>query len=529
MPEIKTVNGRQVIDYMARDFNSFRQTLIERIPDKLPHWTDLSEADFGIVLIELFAHMADILSYYQDRIANESFLSTAQERRSVMQHLRLIGYEMAPAAPASALLKLTFAVDNSETGSVTIRRGDKFSSESSQERPSVQFEYAERTPLVIDLHNLIPDSGGPGRKRFQSGTPLHNGTVAPFIPIQEGRFVAEELLGVSDGRPNQRYVLARPKMIRGSLDLRVQQAELAEPWEQRESLVYSRAEDQHYTLLTDDNDVTTIMFGDGDYGKIPPLSARLVATYRVGGGRFGNVPAGTITSSDAPDLTPLGASVVNEKPARGGEELESIEHAIRFAPLVFKSNRRAVTVEDFIGLAKQFPGVAKARAEGASWNYVYLYIAPAGGGVASDVMKAELLTYFEDKRMMTTQVVIKDPHYVPVYLSARLNAKPFALNAEVAGQVKAAIKNLLDFDKVDFKEIIFLSKVYEAIEAIPGVDSVYVSQFRSRSAAQVTEDREPGYDADDAIERGGRIAMGENEIPVPGYADLIELIVEGGL
>ena len=73
------------------------------IPAKLPEWTDhSSEADFGNVLLELFAHMGDILSYYQDRVANESFLGTARTRRSVIEHLRLIGYELATAAPAAA-------------------------------------------------------------------------------------------------------------------------------------------------------------------------------------------------------------------------------------------------------------------------------------------------------------------------------------------------------------------------------------------------------------------------------------------
>ena len=52
------------------------------------------------MLLQLFAHMGDILSYYQDRVANESFLGTAQTRRSVIEHLRLIGYKLATAAPA---------------------------------------------------------------------------------------------------------------------------------------------------------------------------------------------------------------------------------------------------------------------------------------------------------------------------------------------------------------------------------------------------------------------------------------------
>src|SRR5437588_7889298 len=102
MTTINLRDNRQVVDYLARDYDSFRQALVDLIPAKVPEWTDRSEADFGIVLIELAAYMGDILSYYLDRVANEAFLATAQERRSVIQHLRLIGYELAGAAPAAA-------------------------------------------------------------------------------------------------------------------------------------------------------------------------------------------------------------------------------------------------------------------------------------------------------------------------------------------------------------------------------------------------------------------------------------------
>ena len=63
------------------------------------------------MILELFAYVADILSYYQDRVANESFLSTAVTRRSVIEHFRLIGYRMRTAAPAAATLKVTIPAD----------------------------------------------------------------------------------------------------------------------------------------------------------------------------------------------------------------------------------------------------------------------------------------------------------------------------------------------------------------------------------------------------------------------------------
>src|SRR5262252_8449955 len=122
MAEIKNVDGRPVIDYMARDYASFLQSMRALIPEKLPQWTDYeSDADFGNVLLQLFAHMGDILSYYQDRVANESFLGTARTRRSVIQHLRLIGYKLGTAVPAAASLQVT--VPAAVNAVVTVARG----------------------------------------------------------------------------------------------------------------------------------------------------------------------------------------------------------------------------------------------------------------------------------------------------------------------------------------------------------------------------------------------------------------------
>src|SRR5262245_42234647 len=125
MAELKSVNGRPMIDYMARDYDSLLQAMRALIPEKLPEWTDYeSQADFGNVLLQLFAHMGDILSYYQDRVANESFLGTAQQRRSVIQHLRLIGYRLATAVPASATL--TVLLPSTYQGTLTIAKGSTF-------------------------------------------------------------------------------------------------------------------------------------------------------------------------------------------------------------------------------------------------------------------------------------------------------------------------------------------------------------------------------------------------------------------
>src|SRR5262245_33970929 len=199
MAELKSVNGHPTIDYMARDYDSILQAMRTLIPEKLPEWTDFeSPADFGNVLLQLFAHMGDILSYYQDRVANESFLGTAQERRSVIQHLRLIGYRLSTAAPASAVLTLT--VPATCTDVITIRQGDAFATKSQKDKPSVRFEYTRAQPLTIDCRTLDIDQVSK-RKFFDR------------LPVEEGRLVREEILGVSDGTPNQRFALAHAGLI----------------------------------------------------------------------------------------------------------------------------------------------------------------------------------------------------------------------------------------------------------------------------------------------------------------------------
>jgi Baseplate J-like protein len=94
------------IDYMAKDYASFRNALLDLIPRKIPQWKDRSEADMGIMLIELFSYIADELSYFQDRVANEAFLRTARARSSVSNHLSLIDYPMQNGLSANAFIKV---------------------------------------------------------------------------------------------------------------------------------------------------------------------------------------------------------------------------------------------------------------------------------------------------------------------------------------------------------------------------------------------------------------------------------------
>lgn len=512
MAEIKRFDGQVVVDYMARDYDSLLRAMQEEIPYKLPEWTQYdSEADFGRALLELFAHMGDVLSYYQDRVANESFLGTAQTRRSVIHHLGLIGYQLATAAPAAAALTLSFPAACTET--VVLRRGDAFATKSSADSPSVRFEYTSEIPLVIECSALAVVGG---RKAVVG------------VSVEEGLFIDREFLGTSDGTPGQRFPLAHAGIIFRSgtqaptlsrdLVLQTELGGTITEWTRQETLAFSRASQTDYVVEIDAEDRTTVVCGDGDFGMIPPAGAAIRASYRVGGGAHGNVPAGRIgTITDAPQLTLLGVEVTNPAPATGGAARQPIAHAVQHAPAVFRSLHRAVTRADYEALALRFGGVGKVRAEATNWNTVTLFIAPEGGGQVSDVLRFDLLAYFEDLRPLSTLIEVASVDYLEVFVTAEIEIVSYYSREQVAEEVRAAVGQLLAFETVDFGRPLNLSKFYEAIEAIEGVASVFISEFRSQNAPPNT------------IQEDGRISPALHEVPVAAAAyDGVRVRATGG-
>lgn len=94
------------IDYLAKDYDSFRHTLMTAMMQRVPGWQATSEADHDQVLIDLFAAAADELSDYQDRVMNEAYLATARKRVSLARHARLMDYHIHQGNQASTWLAL---------------------------------------------------------------------------------------------------------------------------------------------------------------------------------------------------------------------------------------------------------------------------------------------------------------------------------------------------------------------------------------------------------------------------------------
>ncbi len=95
------------IDYLARDFWSYRSALLDFASLRYPDWADRLEADAGVMMAELMSALGDEMAYYQDRVSREAYLETATQRRSIRRHARLVDYHMQDGLGASGWLDFT--------------------------------------------------------------------------------------------------------------------------------------------------------------------------------------------------------------------------------------------------------------------------------------------------------------------------------------------------------------------------------------------------------------------------------------
>lgn len=115
------------INYLAKDYSSFRTILLDRLNQLLPSWGATSEADLGVALAELMAYVGDLLSYQQDAVATEAYLLTARSRISLRRHARLVDYFIHDGCNSRAWIQMNVSqpvtLDPTETRFYTYAPG----------------------------------------------------------------------------------------------------------------------------------------------------------------------------------------------------------------------------------------------------------------------------------------------------------------------------------------------------------------------------------------------------------------------
>lgn len=485
------------VDYTSKDYYSIREELIERIQDRVPDWKANDPADFGVALVEAFAYVSDILSYYIDRNANEAFITTASQRDSVLNIARNYGY--TPAGYRQALVELT--ITNTSASEVTLPEGTVVSGD-------VVIDDTVNTVYFTTIAESIVGE--------QIGASPGEVTVTAsqgrsVILVSDDATVNGELIGTSTGLPAMEFEFGETPVVEDSIEVYVQDGALFVKWTEVQHLSDYGPNDQVFVSSLDEDDIVTIKFGDGVSGAIPTLYSEVRAKYVVGGGNDGNIDADTIDTlvyvpglSEA-QVTALQAdiTVTNTDVAFAGADPESTDQIRTAAPLTLRANNRAVTLNDFANLALSVTGIGKANATATVWTSVTVYIAPtrtetdvdsapglddAGDPtVEFDRLKDDLETFYDGKTLIGTSVTISPPVYVDVNVTIQYTKLNQYTTTEIETAIKEKVVTSFGYSNVFFEETINAGDLEFELLQIPGIQVVRVTQlYRTGSGAALT-------------------------------------------
>ena len=405
------------LDYTDKDFDALRARLIALVKGVFPDWSDFSVASFGNVLIEMYAFVGDVVTFYLDNQARESRLATATQRKNVIALARMLGYKLhgAQAATAEVLLELA----RPPAADVVFSAGTVVRTQ----------EVTEPVRFQLLADTVIPAGADPPE-------------VTGVVESSETRTQLFDARGLAD----LDILLDHTPYLDGSAMVSAANGGYTEV----DSLLGSEPNDRHFMVLVDQNDRATVRFGNGTSGAPPTGTVRI--TYKTGGGAGGNVDAGRLVVIEGAFADvhghPVQVTVTNPDPATGGSDRQSVASAKLLAPESLRTLTRTVTREDFEINARRVPGVARALMltsnEDASIdeNAGILFVIPEGGGLPTPALKNLVLAQVTEvyPHTLTFQVAVQNPAYRNIDVEARIYLRQGHAKATVRDRVKANLQ-----------------------------------------------------------------------------------------
>lgn len=413
-------------DFTDLDFESLRLRLQSLVSSVFPDWTDFNVANFGNLLLELYAFTGEIVTFYLESQARESRLTTAMQRKNVIALAKLLGYKLAGARAATVDIEVRLLAPSA--ADVVIPTG------------TVVRTQEVVSPVRFQLLAPVTIAGG-------ANPPVATGTV-------EHSETHEELFE-STSLAHQALPLTHAPFLDGSVQVLAGNGTFAEV----ESFLDSGPSDLHFAVVVDQNDRAALRFGDGLQGVIPTGTIRV--TYKTGGGPEGNVDAERIVVIEGSFTdafgNPVQVAVTNPQPASGGTPRQSIASARVLAPASLRTLNRTVSREDFENNARKLPEVARALMLTSNEdttigeNSGILFVIPRGGGMPSQALKDKVLHQVTVvfPCTITFVVSVQDPVYRTIDVHARVFLRPGANAATTRQRIEQTLGEFFAISRPD--------------------------------------------------------------------------------
>lgn len=440
-----------------RSYQQIKAKLVESLmglkdPQGQKLITDYSEGNILIIILSLFAAIAEVLHYYVDNMARETFLSTARRYDSVVKHGALVDYHARAAIAATVDVILSRSITGNSIGA----------------------------KLTIPQGTLFTDSSGNSWLSARDVIWHSNVTTCKVPIIQHERYTASALnnMVIPTGDrvilnlgtlPNGKYY------EQGSMSLQIG----GETWVLVDTFAKSKPTDKHFMVSVDESLSPYIMFGDGTFGKKPAAGAKITnVVFYLTNGTQGNVKSNTITSVPSVISSSItDATVSNAYDAGGGSNYENFTMLKEHIPLSVKTLGVAITKEDFESLAMLVDGVNKAKADYECSRKLTIYISPDGGAVASSELINRVYNLLSQRAPMTTWLKVKSAGKVQIILEMDVTGKKSYKTAEIQTQILTALYNAYSPEQAQIGGSVRLSDIYALIDNLSTVDYLHLTKF----------------------------------------------------
>lgn len=477
----------------------------------------------------IWAGVGDVISMWNNSVANQAFLRTAFTKQAIVDHLEMLDYYLTRLTTASGIQ--VFNLQDSAVLPLFIGKDDLKASLTGGSNAS-SLPYVSRSNTTISSVTstftasagtdliTIPTAGtwgytGVKVKLSSSGTlpaglsaqsywliyvssttfklaaSLADAVAGTFIDItgagtgthtlevraaimtcyqQENK--PEYAAGKSDGSSLwQEFNLVDLNLIAGTEVVTIN----AVVWTKVDTFVDSQPTDTHYRLLSRTDGTPYLRFGNGTYGAIPAAFDIMVA-YATGGGTSSNVSTTNRVNSYAGADSNIEATF-NATIYNSGAAEESTENAKRLAPILLKAQNRYITSGDGSALAKSYGGVARVK---INRNYygplsAQVIVVPTGGGAPSPALISALQTYLINRSLFEEpNIVVEAPTYVAINFTSAFKPLSGYLYADVEPLYNLAVKLL--FSEVT-SEIIDTYVGSGIAEAVTSINSIFSTSF----------------------------------------------------
>lgn len=336
--------GNPIFSYTHRSLENSRQEGFTKIPIiSRGDWTDLNATDPGMIILDYVHALVDMINFYQDHQALETFISTAKERKNIFRLAKQLCFQITSSKGATVDLEFYIEQYYSET----IRIPKYTIVTTATDIPFITLEDAYITA----------------------------GSLSVTVPAVQGEHKITSYVGTGISRYSNVSRAEDQYFTLGEQNIDIDSIEIIDSldryWNPVEYIVFSDTDELAYQKDLNHDGTITLKFGNGVRGAIPSTTDTLYISYIQSRAEEGRTGANTITFlkdriydvlGNSLDDTGVKVLVTNRESTAGGSGPLSDEEITLLAPGAIKAQDRAVTIKDFENLARTVNGVADAVA-----------------------------------------------------------------------------------------------------------------------------------------------------------------------